>query len=151
LCYFLTFFISSLRQCLFPRELFSEVVGIPLDGDAKSVLKALNDVGIAASPTTCARYVADVKRRDTQGAHDEQFRKIPDFLARVQAADPKATTDVKLGEGNEFKCCFVAWGASRTIIECAKPVVTLDGAHLSPQGTGVVSSYLLSLSGVLFH
>jgi hypothetical protein len=53
--------------------------------------------------------------------------------------DEATHVHVDLGEdGKTFKKCFIAWGASLHAWQHLKPVLVLDGAHLTPQGTGIL-------------
>lgn len=113
---------------------------IPASSTAKVVNDVLSLSGIGVSEWTCRRLLHEVKAAANLGAHEEQFRKLADYFAREKQSDPQTTTDLQL-DGQQLKRCFIAWGASRSIINIVKPIVTVDGSHLSPEGTGQVRIY----------
>jgi hypothetical protein len=94
--------------------------------------------GIALSARTAARLACDLKDENNLGEREAQYQKIASYFAAVRAADPQATTDINVTTEHEFIGCFISWGFARTAIAIVKPVVAIDGAHLSPDGTGTV-------------
>lgn len=95
----------------------------------------------ALSSRTQARMLDDIKEMASLGDRVEQFQKIESYFVALCQADENATTDVEVTDCHEFVRCFVAWGFSRVAITLVKPVVAVDGAHLTPQGTGTVCPF----------
>jgi hypothetical protein len=117
---------------------------------AKAIVDLAATHGVAFSPRTAARIACDVHADANLGACEEQFQLFPSFANAIATADPAATTHLYLNANNDFVSFFVSWGFSQVAIQHVKPVVAIDGAHLSPDGTGAVRfSFILSFAFVL--
>jgi len=129
------------------RSRIPPLVPLAATTTAQAIQDVLSAQGIAASATKCYRLLYDLQAAAGHGANEEQFRKLAAYLAREKQADQATTTDFCAPQ-SKFLRCFVAWGASKVIVDHVKPVMTLDGAHLSPEGTGCVrpSAFTFSLS-----
>lgn len=94
------------------------------------------------SKRTAARVVCDIRDAANLGAHDQQFKLLSSLAEAIINADPQATAHLATNQANEFVYFFVSWGFAWTAIMLVKPVVAIDGAHLSPEGTGTVRLFL---------
>ena len=79
------------------------------------------------------------REAESFGPQNTQYKQLQSYLEHEKAVDPSTTTVFDIHDG-QFVCCFIAWGASQSIINNIKPVVSADGCHLSPEGTGIVCS-----------
>lgn len=122
-----------------PRSHFRAFATITPSSTEKAISDALLQVGIAASSATCRRVLHDARDEAAYGEHDEQFRQLTAYFEREKQADATTTTDIDIdAETHQLRRCFIAWGVSAHIITRVRPLVTLDGTHLVPEGTGIV-------------
>jgi len=108
--------------------------------NGRSVANVISAHGIDASERTCFRILHQIQTEANGGERLEQFQKIGDFLQRLKHADTNAYVDVELSCNHEFIRCFVAWGFSRFALDHVKPLVIVDGTHLSVAASGTVCS-----------
>jgi hypothetical protein len=114
---------------------------------APAIASALLSRGINASTATCKRILHDVRADDGFGPFDDQFRQFEAFMGRERLADATTTTNVAIDPvTHKLKGCFISWGVAKLVVQHLRAFMTLDGAHLCPQGIGIVcTSFLPSL------
>lgn len=125
-------------QLVFRRAVAEQLLSFTANSTAQTVSDVATKEGISFSARTAARVARDIRDAVNFGARDQQFKLLSSLAAAITNADPHATARVGVNHANEFVYFFVSWGFAKTAIMLVKPVVAIDGAHLSPQGTGTV-------------
>jgi len=128
-------------QLVFQRADVEKLLPITNESTAKTISGMAAAKGLAFSARTAARIARDVRDDANLGAPDKQFQLFASYAKAIQDADPTATTQLQTNRDHEFVSFFVSWGYAPAAIALVKPVVAIDGAHLSPDGTGTVRKF----------
>lgn len=122
-------------------------------GDSLTLPKAmelqhmvLEELRMSSSYMKCYR-AAEKAFGDVRGTNDGLYRKLAEYLHKIKISNPGMVTalETKTYDGGDerFLYAFLAFGASIQGFRRVKPVMILDGMHLSRKYKGV----LLTASG----
>ncbi|KAE8730191.1 hypothetical protein F3Y22_tig00003041pilonHSYRG01077 [Hibiscus syriacus] len=106
---------------------------------------ACNDFDIGQYPnfddeTAVAEEVVvdDNEEEVTTGSPEASFAQLPAYCHNLKLKNPGSVTHIKTDRDGRFELLFIAIGAAiRSFINCMRPVIIVDGAHLKGRYLGV--------------
>lgn len=122
--------------------------GDPLTGPKAGELQQLllEDLRVSASYMKCYR-ATEIAITSVRGADDDSYLKLPQYLHMLKEANPGTVTHLETQKDEHgverFLYVFLAFGASILGFRKIRPVLVIDGTHL----TGKFKGVLLTASG----
>ena len=73
-----------------------------------------------------------------RGSAKDGYERLPSYLEQISLANPGSITGLELDSLNRFKYLFLSFGASIRGFQYQRPVIVVDGTHLSGKYEGVM-------------
>ena len=109
----------------------------PRPNEIVQVMRGDYNVSISYWKAWRSREVAQEYAKGSAGA---SYKMLPDYLNKLVLANPGTVTELHTvydgGVGHRFKYMFLAMGASISGYQHMRPVIIIDGAHLSGKYAG---------------
>ncbi|CAM6085496.1 unnamed protein product [Calypogeia fissa] len=107
------------------------IVKVNRDTTIEQLQQDLREYHMADSKQWSVQRARMACREKLGGGHKESFSQIPAYASRLRQADPGVHVVWNVSDSHRFEGIFIAPSSSQHAFQFCRPIVGLDGAHIS--------------------
>jgi uncharacterized iron-regulated membrane protein len=105
------------------------------------VVDVKRELGVTITYSTALR-AKETAMRIINGTHEEGYRNLPEYCAKIEQTNPGSTVLVSKTPDSRFERLFLCFGASASGFANCRPLLGLDGSHLKSKYKGATHALL---------